>query len=233
MRMFPSLISLLSIIIAASGSQSPQSQQPVGKVRISIFDTIDRIVPNITITIQGNGVIHKFTSGEKAYYEFDLAPGIYTVISDKGNGYYFPFRRSAFKIESETTTLINVLPINRVLTIGTVIGDRDVTQLAPEPKYESLKVTDTSTTEIGIVVQYDHKREQAKSIEYRDGARPFSGVVVTYGALTIIADVVSIDKVTLRVEAIGNVIVEDGKTRFQADRKVIEFRKGKAVLGDL
>jgi len=166
------------------------------------------------------------------HYEFDLAPGIYAITSDRGYGYYFPFKRSSFHIESGATTMINVLPSLRVLSIGTVIGDKDVTELAPEPKYETLRLMGIPTPEVSLVIQYDHKLQRASSVEYKNAARPFSGVVVTYDALTVIADQVNLDKGTLRVEAKGNVIVEDGKTRTHTKRKVIEFRGGKAIVKD-
>ena len=227
----PLIITLVQL--AAPMPQSAGSRQPQGKLRVTVLDTIDRIVPNIPITIEGNSISRTFVSGDKEYYEFDLPAGIYRISTDKGNGYNYPFERSDFFLEAGTTSLINVLPVMRILAIGTGVGEgASFVDLAPKPKYDAFKVPNSLRTETILMVQYDRKRGRGKVIAYEDGARPFSGVVLTFDVLTIIADAITVDEETLRIEATGNVIFEDGRRREHTKQKTIEFKNGKAVVGN-
>jgi hypothetical protein len=233
MKLFVIPFALLFTASFPLGSQSSQStSEQTGRLKVTVFDTIDRIVPNITVVIQGNGIKRTFVSGEQESHEFDLPVGIYTITSEKGYGYNYPFKRAPVRIESGTTTLINVLAPMRVLVTGTTVGTESVTQLATEPKYEIFRAPNLSAPELTLVVQYDQKHERGKIIEYKDGARPFSGVIVTYDALTVIADVIRVDKETLRIEATGNVIIEDGKKRTHFQDRRIVFKEGKAINED-
>lgn len=215
---------LLAFIFANSPAlqgQASRSPQPTGKLKITIFDTADRIVPNVQVSIQGNGTRQAFMSGDQASHEFDLPSGIYTITTEMSNGYNYPFRRSDFFVEAGATILINVLPPMRITSVGTGVGTGSFVDVAPRPKYQEFKVPGSSKPEMNLVVQYDQKSERGGVIEYKDGARPFSGVVVTYNVMTIVADVVRLDKETLRIEARGNVIVEDGKKRERVEQKEI------------
>lgn len=232
MRLSAIPLALFTFSFALGGQTSQSESAQTGTLKVTVFDTIDRIVPNITVVIQGNGVKRTFVSGEQESHEFDLPAGVYTITSEMGYGYYYPFKRAPVSIHSGTTTLINVLAPIRVLMTGTTVGTESVTQLAPEPKYETIRIPNSSAPELTLVVQYDQKREQGMVFEYKDGARPFSGVIVTYDALTVIADVIRIDKETLRIEAMGNAIIEDGKKRNHFQEKRITFREGKVIVED-
>jgi hypothetical protein len=201
-------------------------------LKVTVFDTIDRIVPNITVFIKGHGINRTFVSGEQESYDFDLPAGTYTITSEMRYGYNYPFKRAPVRIPAGTTTLINVLAPMRVLVTGTTVGTESVTQLAPEPKYETVSVPNSAAPGLNLVVQYDKKQERGRIVEYKDGARPFSGVIVTYDALTVIADLIRMDKETLRIEATGNVIIEDGKKRTHFQEKSIIFKEGKAIIED-
>jgi hypothetical protein len=217
--------------LAATAPQSAGTEQSTGKLRVAVLDTIDRIVPNIPVTIEGNNIRRTFVSEDRAYYEFDLPAGIYRITTHKGNGYYYPFRRSDFFLEAGTTALINVLPAMRITAIGTGIGEgASSVDLAPKPKYEMFHVPNSFRPETSLIIQYDCKRGRGKAIAYEARARPFNGVIVTYDVLTIIADAITVDKETLRIEATGNVIIDDGRRREHAQQKTIEFKDGKAVI---
>lgn len=230
-----SAISLILAIaqLAASAPQSAASRQSTGKLRVAVLDTLDRLVPNIPVTIEGSNIHRTFVSEGKAYYEFDLPVGVYRITTDKGNGYYYPLRRSDFFLEAGTTSFSNVFPAMRITVIGTGIGEgASFVDFAPKPKYEKFQVPKSLRPETGLVIQYARKRRRGKAVAF-EGRRPFNGLVVTYDVLTIIADAITVDTETLRIEATGNVIIEDGRRREHAERKIIEFKDGKAVTGNL
>lgn len=221
------------LFIAVAGRPAPVTAPSTGRLKVTLLDTIGRLVPNIPITIEGNGTRHTFLSNGDIAHDFELPAGLYRITSQEdAGGYYFPFKRAPFQIVSGNTTSINVTPALRILAIGTVLKKKDLIEMAPEPKYQSLAVPHSANPELSLLVQYDHRRERGDSIQYTDHARPFSGVMVSYDGLTICADKVTIAKSLLRVRAEGNVIVEDGKQRVQAKRKVLEFRNGVPVILD-
>jgi hypothetical protein len=228
------VVLLALLLIAVAGQPAPLVASPsTEKLKVTVLDTIGRLVTNIPITIEGNGTTRTFLSSEDISHEFELPAGLYQITSQKdAGGYYFPFKRAPFRILSGNTTLINVTPALRILAIGTVLKKKDFIKLAPEPKYQSLVVPHSATPELSLLVQYDHRRDHADAIEYTNHARPFSGVIVSYDKLTICADRVRIAKGSLRVRAEGNVLVEDGKQRAHAKLKVLKFRNGVPVMLD-
>ncbi len=224
---------LLALLLIASTRQRDVVASPsTGMLKVTVLDTIGRIVPNIPITIEGNGAKCTFSSEDYGSHEFELPAGLYQITSEKGFGYYFPVKRAPFRIVAGTTTLINVTPAPRILVIGAVLGEKDHVELAPKPKYQSLAIPNTATPELSLLVQYDHSRNRVNATEYTADKRPFSGVIVSYDVLTVCADRVTIAKGSLRVLAEGNVIVEDGQQRVHAERKVLEFRNGIPVMLD-
>jgi hypothetical protein len=226
------LLVLLATLIQGRQQAPVPPYQSTGRLKVTVLDTIDRIVPNVPITIEGNGQKRKFVSDEQLSHEFELPAGLYHITSQKGFGYFFPFRRAPFRVVPGNTTLINVTPSFRVLAIGTVLGEKDLTELAPEPKYQYLAVPQSLNPELSLLVQYDHRREYKRAVEYTDGERPFTGVIVSYDVIMICADKVRIEKDSLRIRAEGNVVIEDGKQRVHAKEKVLEFRTGIPTLLD-
>jgi hypothetical protein len=229
----PAVVSLALLFIALSGRPaSLAASQSSGRLKVTVLDTLGRSVPNISMLIEGNGTKRTFSSNDDLSHEFELPGGVYRITSQKDGGYYFQFKRAPFRIVSGHTTLINVIPPLRILAIGTVVGEKDFVNLAPEPQYRSMAVPHSANPELNLLVQYDHMRDRGNAIEYTGHARPFSGAIVSYDALSICADWVTIDKGSLRVRAEGNVIIEDGKERVQAKHKVVEFINGIPVMLD-
>lgn len=226
---------LLVLLVTSIQGRRPVAAhryQSTGRLKVTVLDTIDRIVPNVPITIEGNGQKQTFVSDEELCHEFALPAGLYHITSQKGVGYFYPFRRAPFRVVPGNTTLINITPSFRVLAIGTVLGEKDLIELAPEPKFQYLAVPQSPNPELTLLVQYDHKREDKRAIEYTDGERPFTGVIVTYDIITICADKVRIEKDSLRLTAEGNVVIEDGKQRVHTKGKVLEFKNGIPTLLD-
>lgn len=206
--------------------------QSTGRLKVTVLDTIDRLVLNVPVTIEGNGQRRSFVSDEQQSHEFELPGGVYYITSQKGLGYFFPFRRAPFRVVPGDTTMINVTPSFRVLAIGAIVGDKDLTELAPAPKYQYLAVPQSPNPELSLLVEYDHRRENKRAVEYTGNERPLTGVIVSYDVITICAEKVRIEKDSLRVEAHGNVVIEDGKQRVHAKEKVLEFRNGIPALLD-
>jgi hypothetical protein len=230
----PAVIVIASLLMGWAGRPAPEEAlAPKGRIRVTVLDTLGRLVPNISIIIEGNGTKITLSSDDDLNYEFELPAGLYQITSQKGSGYYFPFRRAPFRIVSGTKTLINVMPVVRIRGISLIVGESgsfDSFDLAPEPKYQSMTVPHSTDPNLILLVQYDHSRDLGEAIEYTGGVGTFSGATVSYDALTLSADRITIDKDLLRVRAEGNVIVEDGKQRIQAKQKILEFRNGIAVM---
>jgi hypothetical protein len=67
-----------------------------------------------------------------------------------------------------------------------------------------------------LLVRYGRRKEQGEVVQYEAAQveRGFpEGVTVSYDVLTIVADTVRFNKHTFRLEAEGNVKVQDGKQR--------------------
>lgn len=212
-------------------SINPSAAQQTGKVQISSLNVKGEIVPFLNVVIEGNGIRRELTTvGTGDEYEHgglvELPAGIYSVSSRKGN--YFSFRRSAFRVRPGVVTRINVCPSIRVRTQMLMSDGSDRYVLAREPAYDVYDIPHSVDKAIRMLVRYDKKRRRGEYVDYESGVANAGDrhVMVSYDALAIYAGRIRFDRKTLTLTAQGDVIVEDGTQRINANNVTVRFNNG-------
>jgi hypothetical protein len=179
------------------------------------------------ITVEGAGLKREIIADSSGHYEAELAPGLYRI-SAVMNNWDYPFKRAAFRLRPGETTMINIVPAERILEIDTQviaeIGFRDNVKTIPPPGYDSFSTTNRSRLPLDLLARYSEKQNSGNYVEYKEA-------MVSYDALSIYADRIRLDKNTFRVEASGNdVLVEDGKQRIRVKKATLDFKSGEPVI---
>ena len=211
----------------------PSAAQQTGKVHLSSLNLKGEIVPFINIIIEGNGIKRELQSvGTGGEHEnrglVELPVGIYRVTSRNGN--YFEFRRAPFRVRSGVVTRINVFPVRLVREQMLMSDGSDRYVLEPKPSYDLYDVPDGDA--IKMLIRYDKKRRNGKYIDYvgsvlvPHNVADDRAVMVSYDALSIYADKVRFDPKDFTLSAEGDVIVEDGSQRINANKVTVRFNKG-------
>lgn len=210
--------------LAASHHQSATAQT-TGQVRGTVVDVNDARVAGATITVEGEGATRAVTTAEDGTYRIELPTGIYRIrVNSRG---FCPARRAPFRVQPSTDVMLNFIltacPIVNNITVvnGQYAGETDRYQ---DPfREEVFRLAHPSGAPLELLLRYKERREDGSIIEYREAA-------LSYDALMIRADKVRLDPRTFRVEAEGNVIVEDGKRCVRARRAVVNLQTGNPSL---
>jgi len=158
-------------------------------------------------------------------YEAELPPGIYEI-STEISGWY-AVRRARFRLLPGMTITITLAPPLRVSSVAlevTTSGISEPVTTLPPPKYDSFLLPPLASAQLDLVIRFVRKRTRMGFVKY-DG-----GTIATYNALTLSATKLRLDRRTFRIEAEGNVIVEDGKDRTHAKGAVVEFKEGEPIV---
>jgi hypothetical protein len=91
-----------------------------------------------------------------------------------------------------------------------------------------------------LLVRYGSRQEDQDIVEYRGAIMVYDqhadtaagsvhrvkclGVSISYDLLTIRADKVRLNRTTFRLEAEGNVLIEDGKQAFRTSRALVDLK---------
>lgn len=208
------------------GQTSFPAAPSTGKVRGTVLDFNEAVIPNATIVFDGGPTKRKVISDESGQYEIALPAGRYRV-SVEATEDFQRFRRAPFQVQPNTSTMINVMlatspfPIC-VLQVGTPSKVPQSPKFTP-PKYDSFSPSHSSGRPLELLVQFHKKRRNKGLIKY-------DRVMLSYDALTVYADEVRFDPQNLRLQAGGNVIVEDGKERTHAKNAEVEFKEGQPII---
>lgn len=202
----------LMILPAARG------QSPVGTVRGLVQDPKGDLIPNATIILESNGVQTRATSSANGDYEIQVPPGTYEITSEVPH--YYPFRRARFCVESGKTTTINVAPPLRVLSIGLEVtskGVREPVTTAPQPKYEVFPVESSSCRNANLLIEYEKRVKEGENIRY-------TRATASVGTVTVSAQTIRFNRVTLQLEATGNAEVEVGPEQRSSERVKVNLK---------
>lgn len=222
--------------------------QATGQVRGAVIDTNEARVSGATVTIEGEGTTRTVSTAEDGTYQIEMPTGIYRIrVNNRG---FCPARRAAFRMQPSTSTTINfTLIVCPLIHEMKTVNGQDVGEVARyrDPfKEEVFPLTHRSVAPLELVVRYGERREDKSIIEYRGAvvsydehaANPagsarrseYLGVTISYDALMILADKVQLNTSTFRLEAEGNVIVEDGKRCVRVRRAVVELQTGEPKI---
>jgi len=222
---------LVVIFIVVLGASTLFAQEPklgfpaiqsMGKVKGTVMDTNGAVIstPRPSIIFEGSNDVKTVAANDRGDYEITLPAGIYRVTTEIPG--FYPFRRAAFRVLRGSDTLINIVPTPRYLVRGTTVSARESADVAaPSPRYDEPHVTEGP---VSLLIQFQKKRRANGNIEYK-------GAILTYDALTIRADRLSLNKTRLRLKASGErVVVEDGEKRIQVKQARVTFKGGEPVL---
>ncbi len=209
----------VALIMAMSSALKAQSKvgsltsplQVTGEVRGTVMDFNEAVIPNAAVIFERYKTKVRVVSNEAGNYMAELPTGEYRVTTEIYG--FSPFRRAAFKIQSNTPILINIVPVPQAISYGTV---------APQFYYESFSVPALNNS-LDLLIRFRTQRKYRGIIEYRK-------VLVSYDVLTIYADSLRLNQKAFRLEANGNVVVEDGKQRVHVKRAEVEFKTGEPII---
>jgi hypothetical protein len=212
-----------------------------GEVRGTVIDMNDARVSRATITVEGDGLSRTVATSDDGTYKIELPLGTYRIKATRIG--FFPGRRAPFRAVSSASIILNftLIPCSIVneITIksGQYVGEKD--RYEDPFKEEVFPLVHPTGTQLELSVRYGSRQEDQNIVEYRGTVIPYEahadtptgsvrrdkylGVTISYNLLTIRADQVRLDPTTFRLEAEGNVVVEDGK----------RCDKGRRVVADL
>ena len=215
------LMTIFAVVVLATGIMLPASEsaqssylmaQAMGHVRGKVMDFNEAVIPGVTVIFESGQTKRTVVSDEAGNFGIELPAGIYQVTTETYN--FFPFRRAAFRVQPGTVMAINVVPVPRAVSYGTE---------ARRFYYESFSPPHAFGDPLDLLIRFSKQQQHKGIIEY-------SEAMASYDALTIYADKLCLDPKTPRLEAAGNVVVEDGKQRVQAKRAEVEFKAGEPIL---
>lgn len=210
-------ILIVPLICALGNAQSSGNLR--GRVSGTVFDANGSVVLNVKVVFDSAGLKREALTNDEGYYGIELPAGVYRVTAH--NAGFCPYQRAPFRLQPSAETLLDltltVCPIANLLhydKAGNYVGEecRYIDPLASE----TFAIKGLSNAPRDLLVRYGRRKEQGEVVQYErakiENGIP-EGVTVSYDVLTIVADRVTFNKQTFRLEAEGNVKVQDGKQR--------------------
>lgn len=226
-----SLALFILVLLVGSAMMAQTTKQPwpgtgsMGRVTGTVMDTGGAVivVPKPSIIFQGRNSFKRVTANDNGDYEISLPAGVYKV-STEIPGFY-PVRRSAFRVLSGSTLMINLLPTPHYQTRGTTVSTKEsLDKPMPRPKYDEFHIPASSPSPMSLVIQFEKKR-------IVDGTVKYNGAILSYDELTIFTEELCFNMKNLRLKASGNpVTVEDGKERVQVKQAMVSFKGAEPVV---
>lgn len=222
----------------------PQSPTPklTGQLSGTVVDMNNSRVSGATVTVEGEGLKRAVATAEDGTYKIELPVGTYRIKTARTG--FCPDRRAPFRALSSTSIILNftLIPCSIVndITIknGQYVGETD--RYKDPFKEEVFPLVHAAGAPLELLVRYGSRQQDQNIIEYRGAVVGYDehadtpagsvrrdkylGVTISYDLLTIRADKVRLDQTTFRIEAEGNVVVEDGKRCVQAKRVVADLK---------
>jgi len=233
------------------GDHQPPTSAPqqTALVRGVITDFLTgAAVPRAAVVFESAARTETVLSSKDGSYEAQLPIDVYRISVRRMT--YCSSRRAAVHIEpsSETKFDFTLVPCATeevgIVTDGRYSGEeaREVSQF----HFDSLKLPSAKGDTGEFLLAFGTKQEDQRFIEY-DGARikylvrdrdsdelrdeyKSMPVMLSYGLHTVYGDKVKITKDTFEISVEGNVIVEDGRRRTQANAVRIRFAGDKIIV---
>lgn len=220
------LMLVMSKILPASNAVQAlfPATQLTGRVKGTVIAPNESVILNAAVIIESEQTTRKVTTDVNGVYEAELPAGIYEI-STEIPGWY-PLRRARFCVQPNTAITLTLAPALRVSTIGIEVTASEVREpitTLPPPQYDSFSLSQSSNSQLDLLMQFSKKRARKDIIEY-------DKATASYNALTVSASKLRLNPKTFRIEANGKVIVEDGKQRTHAKRAEVEFKAGEAII---
>jgi hypothetical protein len=227
---------------AASHRLSPTPKQSA-QLSGTVQDMNESRVSGATITVEGKGLTQTVATSEDGTYKIELPVGTYRIKANRPG--FCPAHRAPFRVLSSDSIILNFTlipcPIVNELMIKNdrYVGERD--RYKDPFKEEVFTVANPTGAPLELLVRYGSRQEDRNILEYRGTAVPYEhqaesaagsvhrekylGVTISYNLLAIRADKVRLDPITFRLEAEGNVVIEDGKRCVEGKRVVVDLKR--------
>ncbi|HXG64922.1 MAG TPA: carboxypeptidase-like regulatory domain-containing protein [Blastocatellia bacterium] len=229
---------ILFVGVATLGSSAGQQlyqAPPPGRLQGTYRDHSGAVVPNAYLYIKGEGIARETFTRETGEYEIELPPGMYDLAaSPRPQDIAAPPRpfcggdRVNFSLRPSTTTVINLraggIAIDGLCQLGNEAFYPPPSAVSPfyilaQFKWDTRKKNGTVTEYPGSFCDYIHYRN-VKASHQEVYVQP----MLTFNTWAIYADTLTVDESTYRVEAEGNVLIEDGTQSRRAKRAVFDFK---------
>jgi hypothetical protein len=202
--------------------QTPISRV-AGTVKGVVLDPNEARISNARITIEGSGFEKAISTNELGEYEFEVPSGIYGIRAEVPN---YSFQRAAFRVKPRTVTMINIMPVQRILSTGLEVtreGARESVTAAPPPQSENLPFTASGEPLLDVAIEFQQRQMAGEFIEY-------GKAMLSYDCLTIYARRIRLNKRTFDLDASEGLVVEDGNQRLHGSYARANLRERKVAL---
>lgn len=231
---------LLGILLVTLLSLTPVfSQAGTGHIKGEVWyrpfvdrdNSFDNVaVPNCEVVFNSSSNPKKVVSSEDGHFEVDLPAGVYNATASckttPNSWEYHPAVRPEFEVKSGSTALLNLLMlVKRSKANKTQDGQEQPEYRSDDLKSEYLELKTASGQSRKILMRF-LRREASKELAEYQGRRDYrqdAPASVTFDALAIYSDSITIEKPAMHVRAVGHVVVEDGTQRRQGNEATLEF----------
>jgi len=241
------LSAISAMTFAASHDQSSTSKQ-TAQLSGTVVDMNKSRVSGATVTVDGEGLTRAVATSEDGTYKIELPAGTYRIKVTRPG--FCPARRASLRALSSARVIVNFIlipcPIVNEITIKNdqYVGEKD--RYKDPFKEEVFPLVHPSGAPLELLVRYGSRQGNQNLVEYGGTVVPYEehadtqtgsvrrekylGVTISYDSLTILADKVRLDPKAFRLEAEGNVVVEDGKRCVQARRAVADLKRDEPLV---
>jgi hypothetical protein len=231
---------LLGILLVTLFSLSPVfSQAGTGHVKGEVWyrpfvdrdNSFDNVaVPNCEVVFSSTSNPKKVVASGDGHFEVDLPAGVYSAtascMTTTNSWEYHPAVRPDFEVKTGTSALLNLLTlVKRSKANKTQGGEEQPEYKSDDLKSEFLELKTASGPSRKILVRFLRRAASKELAEYqgRRDYRQDAPASVTFDALAIYSDSITIEKPAMNVKAVGHVVVEDGKQRRQGNEATVDF----------
>jgi len=192
------------------------------------FDNVP--VPNCEVVFSSSSNPRKVVSSADGHFEVDLSAGVYNATANcmttPTSWEFHPAVRPDFEVKPGSSALLNLLTlVKRSKANKTGDGQEQPEYKSEDLKSEVLELKTASSPSRKILVRF-LRRESSRELAEYQGRRDYrqdAPASVTFDALAIYSDSITIEKPAMNVKAVGHVVVEDGKQRRQGNEATVEF----------
>jgi len=230
---------LLGILLVTLLSLSPVfSQAGTGHIKGEVWyrpfvdrdNSFDNVaVPNCEVVFSSPSNPKKVVSSGDGHFEVDLPAGVYNAtascMATPTSWEYHSAVRPDFEVKSGASALVNLLTLVKRSRANKTGGQEQPEYKSEDLKSEFLDLKMPNGQSRKILVRYLQRASSKELAEYqgRRDYRQDAPASVTFDALAIYSDSITIEKPAMNVKAVGHVVVEDGKQRRQGNEASVEF----------
>jgi Carboxypeptidase regulatory-like domain len=216
------------LVLAFAPVQADSQSAANNRAQLSgaVADISHARIVKAKVILESDGRITTVSTQEDGTFDVRLLPGVYkaTIIATG----FCPLKRAKFRLAPSDNVKLNFVlsdcPFEHTLTFEKDEFKEESSRYKLPFKEESIELDLPSS--LNLLVQFGKRSERKSRIEYQgftlSGGRPVP-VTATYNFITLQADLIKFDRKTLRLEAQGNVLVEDGKEKMRGNHAILKL----------